>query len=186
MNYVKDVMDTVESALQEYKKIDAEQKRAKKKLDAEELGSKGYADLTESLNIARRDVRMGAQRKLTEIGAAYREQVEADTGIDASMLHDDAKLLQIPGIVLTARQFSALVDKHKANPLMMQILSAYQRSHEGLYADHLPSPEVMIGDFDKFVEIGKLTLANPGSMQAAFFLDGYYTPKSAQATESEE
>lgn len=177
MDYTKSVMDTVKTALAEYGKIDDELKRAKARLDAEELGAKGYADLVASLNISRAQVRTEAQQRLAEINLGFREAVEASTEVDASMLDDDAKLLQLPGLNLTARQFTALVEKHKENPLMMQLLGVYQTEHLGLYADHLPSPQNKISDFEDYVGAGVRVLDNPNSMQAAFFLDGHYTPR---------
>lgn len=185
MNYTKKVMDTVTNAFAEYQKIDAELERAKARLDAEELGAKGYADLVASLNLSRAQVRTEAQRALAEIKTEYQEVMEASMEVDASMLHDDAKLLHLPGLELTTRQFSALVNKHKDNPLMMQLLGSYQSEHPGLYADHVPSPQNRLSDFDSFVGAGVRALENPNGLQAGFFLDGYYAPQAEESTPTE-
>lgn len=84
MNYTKKVMDTVTNAFAEYQKIDAELERAKARLDAEELGAKGYADLVASLNLSRAQVRTEAQRALAEIKTEYQEVMEASMEVDAS------------------------------------------------------------------------------------------------------
>ena len=141
-----------------------------------------------SLNSARFQVRAKAWESLAAINQEYRETVEKSSEVDASMLHEDAKILEIPGIELTERQFTALVEKHKENPLMMQALTGYQKSHPGLYADHLPSPENRIADFSEYVDAAVRTVNDPGSMQAAFFLDGHYVPggKKIAHTEGEE
>lgn len=176
MNHIEEVMNTVKKALGEYEKIDAELKQARAKLQAEEIGTKACADLESALNAARSEIRAKAWKSLSDINTEYRETVEKSSEVDASMLHEDAKILEIPGLELTQRQFTALVEKHKGNPLMMQAMSGYQKKHPGLYADHLPSPENRIADFNSYVGAAVNAVNNPTGMQAAFFLDGHYTP----------
>ena len=99
------------------------------------------------------------------------------------MLHEDAQLLQLKSLDLTPRQFSALVEKHKDNPLMTSLLKGYADTREGLYADYLPGPEEKVNEFNGYADAANNALRSPASMQAALFADGRYTP--AACTESD-
>lgn len=149
---------------------------------AEEISGVDYqaqkAELEKQLNTARYE----ANQQLQETGKAYREAVEQGSEIDSTMLHDDAKLLQLD-MKMTSHQFETLVEKHKDNPVMVQLLQKYSDKHLGLYAGFLPTVEAKINAFDSFVGSAQNTLRTPDSLSAAMFQDGKYTPQFC--TESE-
>lgn len=109
---------------------------------------------------------------------AYAEAVKAGNIVDGSMLDKDAELLKLP-IDLTSDQFNALVDRHRNNPLMCELLRDYQSKRSGKYDCYLPTPEQKISDFSKFCETASSVIKDPNSIQAGFFADGSYTPQSA-------
>lgn len=124
---------------------------------------------------------MDASQKLQDTGKAYREFVEQGNQVDSSMLHDDAKLLQLD-VDFTQYQFDNLVEKHKDNPLMLQLLQEYSAKHDGKYG-LVPSGASKINAFDGFVGAALNAIRTPDSLQRAFFQDGKYTPQIC--TESE-
>lgn len=182
MKYTDRVMNIVKDALSRMEQITVQIKELDRRFKAEEISGMDYqaqkAELEKQLNTARYE----ANQKLQETGKAYREAVEQGAEIDSTMLHDDAKLLQLD-MKMTAHQFEALVEKHKDNPLMAQLLQEYSDKHEGLYAGYLPTVEAKINAFDSFVGSAQNTLRTPDNISAAMFQEGKYTPQFC--TESE-
>lgn len=182
MKYTEKVMNIVKGALSKMEQITGQIKELDIRFKAEEISGVDYqaqkAELEKQLNHARYE----ANQQLQDTGKAYREAVEQGAEIDSTMLHDDAKLLQLD-MKMTAHQFEALVEKHKDNPLMAQLLQEYSDKHEGLYAGFLPTVKAKINAFDGFVGAAQNTLRTPDSLSAAMFQDGKYTP--AVCTESE-
>lgn len=183
MKHAERVMQIVNDALDTYTGFSKQESELRQKFDREELTGKVFAEQVEDLARKRDAVRTEASIALEHAKAAYRQAVERATEVSGDMLHDDAKLLNMDGLELSARQFTALVEKHRANPLMVQLLQGYQKKHDGLYADYLPTPEQKIEDFNSFVEAGNATLRNPDGLQAAFFVSGKYTPTGATEAE---
>ena len=175
MNIVKDALSRMEQITVQIKELD-------RRFKAEEISGVDYqaqkAELEKQLNTARYE----ANQKLQETGKAYREAVEQGAEIDSTMLHDDAKLLQLD-MKMTAHQFEVLVEKHKGNPLMAQLLQEYSNKHEGPFAGFLPTVEAKISAFDSFVGSAQNTLRTPDSLSAAMFQDGKHIPQFC--TESE-
>ena len=176
MKYTEKVMNIVKGALSKLEQLTGQIGDLNRRFKAEVISGVDYqaqkAELEKQLNTARYE----ANQQLQETGKAYREAVEQGTEIDSTMLHDDAKLLQLD-MKMTAHQFEVLAEKHKDNPLMVQLLQEYSDKHEGLYAGFLPTVEAKINAFDGFVRSAQNTLRTPDNLQAAFFLDGRYTPQ---------
>ena len=175
MKYTEKVMNIVNGALSKMEKITGQIEDLNRRFKAGELSGVDYqtqkAELEKQLNAARYE----ANQQLQDTGKAYREAVEQGTEIDSTMLHDDAKLLQLD-MKMTAHQFETLVEKHKDNPLMAQLLQEYSDKHEGLYAGFLPTVAAKINAFDSFVGHAQNTIRTPDSLSAAMFQDGKYTP----------
>lgn len=182
MKYTEKVMNIVKGALSKMEQITGQIEDLNRRFKAEEISGVDYqaqkAELEKQLNTARYE----ANQQLQDTGKAYRETVEQGAEIDSTMLHDDAKLLQLD-MKMTAHQFEVLVEKHKDNPLMAQLLQEYSDKHEGLYAGFLPTVEAKINAFDGFVRSAQNTIRTPDSLSAAMFQEGKYTP--AVCTESE-
>ena len=182
MKYTEKVMNIVKGALSKMEQITSQIEDLNRRFKAEEISGVDYqaqkAELEQQLNT----VRFEATQQLQDIGNAYREAAEQGSEIDSTMLHDDAKLLQLD-MKMTAHQFEALVEKHKDNPLMAQLLQEYSDEHEGLYVGFLPTVEAKINAFDSFVGSAQNTIRTPDSLSAAMFQDGKYTPQFC--TESE-
>lgn len=182
MKYTDHIMNIVNNALSRMEQITGQIKELDIRFKAEEISGVDYqtqkAEMEKQLDANRLD----AAQKLQEIGKAYREAVEKGSEIDSTMLHDDAKLLQMD-IKMTAHQFEVLVEKHKDNPLMAQLLQEYSDKHEGLYAGFLPTVKAKINAFDGFVGAAMNTIRTPDSLSAAMFQVGKYTPQFC--TESE-
>lgn len=182
MKYTERVMHIVKTELSKMEQITGQIKELNRRFKAEEISGVDYQAQKAELEKQLEANRLDAAQKLQETGKAYREAVEQGAEIDSTMLHDDAKLLQLD-MKMTTHQFEALVEKHKDNPLMAQLLQEYSDKHEGLYAGYLPTVEAKINAFDSFVGSALSTLRIPDSLSAAMFQDGKYTPQFC--TESE-
>lgn len=161
MKYTEKLMNVVKNALPRMEQITGKIEDLNRRFKAEGIAGRDY---------------LAQKAELQNIGRAYREAVKQGAVIDGTMLHDDAKLLQLD-MKMTAHQFEVLVEKHKDNPLMAQLLQEYSDKHEGLYAGFLPTVDAKISAFDGFVDAAMSTIRTPDSMQAAFFQDGKYTPQ---------
>lgn len=182
MKYTEKVMKIVKNALTQMEQVSGRIEELSCRYKAEEISGVDYQAQRVELEKQRDMVRLDARQQLQDISKAYCASVEQGTEIDSTMLHGDAKLLQLD-MKMTAHQFEALVEKHKNNPLMAQLLQEYGDKHEGLYAGFLPTIDGKIGAFEGFVGSAMNTLRTPDSMQAAFFQDGKYIPEIC--TESE-
>lgn len=182
MKYTDRVMNIVKDALSQMEQITGQLKALDRRFKAEEISGVDYQAQKAEVEKQLEANRLDAAQKLQETGKAYREAVEKGAEIDSTMLHDDAKLLQLD-MKMTAHQFEALVEKHKDNPLMAQLLQEYSNKHEGLFAGFLPTVEAKINAFDSFVGSAQNTLRTPDSLSAAMFQEGRYTPQLC--TESE-
>ena len=175
MKYTDRIMTVVNGAMSQCEQIVNQMADLDARLKAERITAAVYREEKVILENQLEAVRMDAAQKLQETGNAYRKFVEQGNQIDSSKLHDDAKLLQMD-MKMTPYQFEALVEKHKENPLMAQLLQEYSNKHEGLYAGFIPTPEARISAFDAFVGYARDTIRNPNSIKAGLFLDGRCTP----------
>lgn len=176
MKYTEKLMNVVKNALSRMEQITGKIEDLNRRFKAEEIAGRDYSAQKAELEKQWDTVRLDVAQKLQNIGRAYREAVKQGAVIDGTMLHDDAKLLQLD-MKMTAHQFEVLVEKHKDNPLMAQLLQEYSDKHEDLYAGFLPTVDAKISAFDGFVDAAMSTIRTPDSMQAAFFQDGKYTPQ---------
>lgn len=69
-----------------------------------------------------------AEQKACSIVDAHIHSLEAEDVLDGSQLTDDVALLNC-GISLTERDISALLEKNKDNPTMIQVLGRYANEH---------------------------------------------------------
>ena len=182
MKYTERVMNIVKSAQSRMDQIAGQIEELTNRYKAEQIAGVDYHAQKVEMEKQREAVRLDAAQKLQEICKAYGLAVEKGSEIDSTMLHDDAKLLQLD-MKITAHQFEALVDKHKDNPLMAQLLQEYSDKHEGLYTGYIPSVAGKTGAFNSFVGAAMDTIRTPDSLSAAMFQDGKRTPQIC--TESE-
>lgn len=175
-------MNIVKNTLTQVEQISGRIEDLNRRFKAEEISNKNYQSQKEALEQQKNAVHMDATQKLQEIANAYGVAVAQGTEINATMLHDDAKLLQLD-MKMTSHQFETLVEKHKCNPLMVQLLQEYSNKHEGLYAGFLPTADAKIKAFNGFVGAAQNTIRTPDSISSAMFQDGRYIP--AACTESE-
>ena len=181
MKYTDRIMHIVNSAMATRAQIVKQIEDLDAKLKAERITVAVYREEKAALEKQLEAIRMDAAQKLQDTGKAYREFVEQGNQIDSSMLHDDAKLLQLD-VDFTQHQFDTLVEKHKDNPLMLQLLQEYSTKHDGKYG-LVPSGTSKINAFDGFVGAALNAVRTPDSLQSAFFQGGKYTPQIC--TESE-
>ena len=182
MKYTEKVMNIVKNALTQVEQITGQVEELNRRFKAEEISGKDYQLQKEALEQQKTAVRMDATQKLQDTAGAYRVAVEQGAEIDGTMLHEDAKLLQLD-MKMTPHQFEALVNKHKYNPLMVQLLQEYSNKHEGLYAGFLPTADAKINAFNSFIGAAQNTIRTPDSLSSAMFQKGGYIP--AACTESE-
>ena len=176
MKYTEKVMNTVNGAVAKFGAVSTKTEDVEKQYLENRITGSVYSEKKEELRREREAVYFDALQQIEATKAAYSSAVERATELSGSMLHEDAALLTTPGLTLTAHQFTALVERHKENPLMVQILKDYSNSHKGLYADFIPGADEKISGFSSFCDAATNCLRSPDSMSAAFFLDGKYTP----------
>lgn len=183
MRYTDKIMNIVTAALAKYGPINEEISELERQYQQNRITGSVFREKKDALERQREAIRMTAYQEIEGVRPAYHEYVMKATEVSGAMLHEDAKLLTLDGLTLTPRQFTALVEKHKDNVLMTSLLKDYANAHEGLYADYIPGPDEKIRGFDGYADAANNTLRSPTSLQAAFFLDGKYTP--AYCTEEE-
>lgn len=181
MKYTEKVMSIVNGAMSQREQIVSQIADLDAKLKAERITAAVYREEKSALEKQLETIRMDAAQKLQDTGKAYREFVEQGNQIDSSMLHDDAKLLQMD-VDFTQHQFDTLVEKHKDNPLMLQLLQEYSTKRDGKYG-LVPSGASKMDAFDGFVGAALDAIRTPDSLKTAFFQEGKYTPQIC--TESE-
>lgn len=175
MKFVDKIMEEVKGTLAKVEPIAGEMEALERKYKANDIAVKEYQSRKKELEDQRAAVIEKAMLELKTVNDSYQQVVKSSAIIDSSKLHDDAKLLQMD-MKMTPYQFEALVEKHKENPLMAQLLQEYSNKHEGLYAGFIPTPESRISAFDAFVGYARDTIRTPGSIKAGLFLDGRCTP----------
>lgn len=176
MKYTEKVMSIVNDTLSRVDRIKGQIENLKMKLKDEDISPKSYQEQSEDLKKQMESVRLEAATNLQAVGKAYNDAVVHGIEIDSTMLHDDAKLFQLD-MKMTAHQFEVLVEKHKDNPLMMQLMQEYSNKHAGLYACFIPTADVKVKSFDDFIGCAMDTIRTPDSIKAGFFLDGKCTPE---------
>lgn len=175
--YVKDAHEIVNRATAALEKLDTQEKNVREQLARDELGATGAEAKREEIGQQRRATVAAALSDLDTVHNAFMDALEKSQVIDGSMLHEDAQLLTLPSLELTGTQFSALAEKHKENPLMVQLLQGYQTGHPGLYSDVvIPTPENQKAAFADFLGAAKRAVREPGGMFSAFFTDGKLDP----------
>ena len=182
MKYTEKIMGIVKDSLALIEQIETEREGLKIRHENGEFTDTWFAVKNKELDGKVEALRLEASRLLQETGKAYCAMVEKTTEIDGTMIHDDAKLLQMD-LKMTPHQFEVLVEKHRDNPLMSQLLREYSNKHEGLYASFAPAAGDKIGAFNDFVSAAMDTVRTPDTMSAALFQDGKLVPQAC--TESE-
>jgi len=182
MQYTQKVMNIVKETLSKVEQIGGELQELTARYKAEEISGQDYRAQKAELEQRISAVRVDAMKVLQDIGTSYRARVEKSAEINGSMLHEDAKLLQLD-MKMSARQFESLVEKHKDNPLMAQLLQQYSNKHDGLYAGFIPTADAKVTAFEHFIGNAQNTIRTPDGLPAAMFQEGRYTP--IHCTESE-
>ena len=182
MKYTEKVMGIVKDSLALIEQVKTEREDLKFRHENGEFTDKWFYVKNRELDSKAEELRLEASRLLQEAGKAYCAMVEKTTEIDGTMLHDDAKLLQMD-LKMTPHQFEVLVEKHRENPLMSQLLREYSNKHEGLYANFAPTAADKIGAFNDFVGKAMDTVRTPDTMTAALFQDGKCIPQVCPESE---
>ena len=181
MKYTDRIMTIVNGAMSQREQIVNQMADLDAQLKAERITAAVHRENKASLEKQLEAIRMDAAQKLQETGKVYREFVEQGNQIDSSMLHDDAKLLQMD-VDFTQHQFDTLVEKHKDNPLMLQLLQEYSTKRDGKYG-LVPSGASKMDAFDRYVGAALDAIRTPDSLKTAFFEEGKCSPQIC--TESE-
>ena len=178
MKYTEKIKALVKQAQDTKHDFQAQAGKIRKEYDQERITGKVCAERLDELRQKASAADREAFEAIDSTRKAYAEAVKAANLVNGSMLDPDAELLKLP-IDLTSDQFAALVDKHRSNPLMCELLRDYQSKRTGKYDFYLPTPEQKIKDFSKFCETANTVVRDPDSIQAAFFERGDYTPQAA-------
>lgn len=182
MTYTEKAQAIVNEALAAVQNIEAQIRELKAEYKAERISGEEYRKQMAELDGSRQQLHLNATKQLQAVATSYKELVQRNSELDSSKIHDDARILQMD-IKMTVHQFEKLVEKHKDNPLMAQLLQEYSNKHEGLYAGFIPTAERKMEAFDGYINAAQKAIRTPDSLQSAFFQTGKYTPQ--YCTESE-
>ena len=172
--FVKKIYTLVEETLEKLKTINDEIKEvksdyAKKRITAEVRAEK-ISELNQQIPVIRAEYTGAAN----EIKKQFEEAVAKFFVVDGSKVHEDAKIFDYD-VNLTEEQLQDLVNKHRDNSFMLQLIRTYAEKHK-LYPD-MPKGEKAYRDgFEQFMRHASYTVYNGDSLTAAFFLDGHYDP----------
>ena len=108
MTYTEKVMQITKSALDQYEALETEKRELKTQYDREEISGNAYQERLDDLTTRRTALHIEASVALDQARAGYQAAIEKTYEVDVSMPHDNAKLLQIPGLILTPEQFTSM------------------------------------------------------------------------------
>lgn len=178
MNYIEEVKKAVDAALEQRAAIGKSLDELNARYDAQRIGGADYAEQKAQLAARQEESRLSAAAEIMRLEKEHAADVDrAFSTVDAAQLDPDAQLLELKNFKPTPEQFAALAEKHRENRLMSQILAEYQSQHPDLNGVYIPSAEGKKQRFSDYAAAARQTVANPDSLQAAFFLDGKYTPQ---------
>ena len=179
MDYANEVMTVVKETLNRYSAIDEKIRALEARFRANDIGNNAYAGILAELKSQKDEAHLSAAGGIMRLEKEYAAAVEKlYATVDASQLDPDAQLLELENFKPTPEQFSAMAEKHRGNRLMTQLLLEYQNKHPGLGGVYIQSAEEIIRQFNQYTASANFTINNPDSLQAAFFLEGKYTPQN--------
>lgn len=183
MKYTEKVLQIVKKAVEQLSQLSEQERQLDTAYNRGKVSTEDYKTQKAEIREISDQIRQAEQLKLQQAKSGYVAAVRKASQVDGVKLHEDARILQMD-IKLTPYQFEALAEKHKDNPLMLQLLQAYGEKHEGLYAVMVPTATTKEAEFDGFISAAADSLRTPDSLKAAMFIEGHYTPK--YCTEGEE
>ena len=172
--FVKRINTLVEETLEKLNGIEQEKREArndfnKKRLTAEVLQEK-LAELNQQIPTIRAEYTGAAN----VIKAEFSDAVTKFFALDGSKVHEDAKIFDYD-VTLTEEQLQNLVEKHKENSFMLQLIRKYAENHNILIV--MPMGEKEYRDkFEEFLRHASYTVFNPDALTSGFFLGGHYDP----------
>lgn len=186
MKYTEKVINIVKNARYKMKEIDEQINAANAELSAKRIKNRNSTYPPEDTYQLEEKIKELSEKKFytgntaeDKLRSIYSEYIEKIQNFSGDMLHEDSKLLSLDGIVLSYKQFSNLVEKHKENPLMIQLLSNYNEKHAIQYNGVLPTIEQKKNDFNSFIdEATAIVNLNREDFLAGNFMRGDYTPES--------
>ena len=174
MRYTERVYALVKNTMKGFERIKNSIKEIDMQRRNDDITDKRHGELLQELRMQKDALMLEAKKAIDEIAEMYRLEVWGNTLVHGEMLSEDAKLLQIEGFTLSPLQFTALVERHRNNPLMMQLLYNYKQKNPKLYTDYFILPDEKINAFNQYVGVASSIVANPDDkMKYAMFLDGY-------------
>lgn len=179
MNFKTRVYNAVTTYISKLDEMNAAEKEIAAQERAEKIGH-GYAcERREELEAQRKAAYENALAEIEHIRRSHNEAVDAWDEMDGSKLDKDAELLKLD-ISMTQKQYQQLVDKHKDNSLMLQLLCDYADRHpeEPLFADRPADAKTRKDNFDEYCNRAASACRNPSSISAAMFLDDNGVPAS--------
>lgn len=177
MNYKTKIIEVINAAHATLDELTTQEQKLNEEFRTERISGVVYRERNGELCRQRDAARLEAIAAIGKVQADHAAAVTRWNRVDGSMLHDDAKLLELP-MQLEPEQFSAIVEKHKNNPLMVKLMKQYADKNEGVYADFLPAAETRLSEFGDFCNIARTAATDPSSFHAALLADGKGIPDS--------
>ena len=172
--FVKKIYTLVEETLEKLKTVDDEIKEVKndynKKRITAEVREEKISELNHQIPVIRAEYTGAAN----EIKKQFEEAVAKFFVVDGSKVHEDAKIFDYD-VNLSKEQLQDLVEKHRDNSFMLQLIRKYAEKNN-IYVD-MPLGEKAYRDgFEQFLRHASYTVYNGDSLTAGIFLDGHYDP----------
>ena len=153
--------DSIAKTMEQSAAITAEIRSGK--YSREELEKTYYPKSTELTLKIRHDAE-AAIRDAHRLVAEYRAECEAKNVLDASMINDDAKLLQA-GVNLTEKDIDDLLERNTDNRTMTEIIKRYAKEHKirisGRHIDRLQEENRMCDNVDFVISMYQRWIRHP-------------------------
>lgn len=180
MNFGVEVRKIVSNHVTYMDALDNEVRKIEEQLKQERITGRVAAEKRQELEGKRAAAITAAQGEINRLHKEHDAAVDAWNALDGSKLHPDAELLKLD-LPMNRTQFQQLVNKHKDNSLMLQLLAAYADRHPDseLFADRPADEKARKRAFEDCCERASGCIRNHNTLQAAMFLDGRYIDPAA-------
>ena len=174
MGFITRVMDMVKQSIEIQLACDREIARINKLIHEERISGTEAENKKIEQKTIRDNNRVQTKQALAEIEVEFHNKVDSDNQLFGSMVNGDEKILD-GSIKLDENQLSALVEKNRQNPYIVERVRKYCNEHH-IFIDLPMSPLMRKNCFSDFIRSAQYAVYSPESMQAAMFLEGKAIP----------
>lgn len=175
MKFTDAALAVVEKLVETSDRLDAEERELSEQYKRERITGKFFDEQRGEIGRRRDRARLAAQTELADLRRRYGDAAREADRLSGGQLHEDAKLLELDALTLSVDQYAALVDRHRNNPLMAQLLRQYasRRPDFGYDVFNLPPDAARrIELFEQFIDNCATAARDVRGLHVALLLDG--------------